>query len=157
MLYIERQTTMFQRLIVVCFFLVLNRASAACPPCPPLPKPCQSLVVLKSTDDPRCFCQTCSSRCYDRYNQCPAGQQCVVEQMSCPGFNCVGIMSATCVPWSGSCVPISCRCPISGFLKDPNNCNTCTCNDPCAELACPNGCRQQPMITPESELRYTCK
>ncbi|ESO00860.1 hypothetical protein HELRODRAFT_192452 [Helobdella robusta] len=41
---------------------------------------------------------------------------------------------------SGKCPELTCppnNCPISGRLRNPNNCETCNCKDPCAELACP--------------------
>ncbi|ESO00833.1 hypothetical protein HELRODRAFT_192441 [Helobdella robusta] len=38
------------------------------------------------------------------------------------------------------CESVSCGggCPNSGFKSDPNGCQTCRCNNPCAEIKCIN-------------------
>ncbi|ESO00858.1 hypothetical protein HELRODRAFT_175353 [Helobdella robusta] len=146
--------------LVTILLLALDQVEAECPTCPNRTDPCQELAFI-ANDDFSCFCQLCINQCDDRFNFCGAGFQCVMNLLVCPAnLSCYGIQSAACEAWSGTCPSLNCadnNCPRSGRLMDPNNCETCTCNNPCMELNCPE---ESPCysfsVTPGREPNYQC-
>lgn len=89
-------------------------------------------------DSNRCDTCECANPCKDV--TCEIGYMCkIVSALTCAGETCemrhVGMCAVECLP--PPCPELtSCE---YGYVKDSNDCDTCTCNDPCKDVTCRPG------------------
>ncbi|ESO09094.1 hypothetical protein HELRODRAFT_169035 [Helobdella robusta] len=126
---------MFARVIIAVS--VLQVIACACPECVKYNNPYP--VHFKGTEKfYECSCVQDLSGCPTDKFLCPAGQMCTIKPIPTCTFTPCGLKSAVCEPFT-SCPAVTCadKCSVSGYIRDPNNCQTCSCVDPCKETTCP--------------------